>query len=149
MSEEIEYTLGSGNIFADLGVKNAQEALDKSRLARSIRRQIQARGLTQAQAAKLMGATQPKVSAILGGKLRDFTLDRLIRFNRALQCQVEIVIHEPPSEHPPDEEPPARPTDGRAEDEKELLARATVKASEPALRKIWDTPEEDETWQDL
>ena len=114
MSDEIEFTMGSGNVFADLGVKNAQEALDKSRLARSIRRQIQARGLTQAQAAKLMGTTQPKVSAILGGKLREFTLDRLIRFNRALQCQVEIVIHEPPSGHPPTEETSTPPADERA-----------------------------------
>jgi predicted XRE-type DNA-binding protein len=82
----------SGNVFADLGVPNPDEALAKAELARGICAIISQRRLTQAKAAALLGVDQPKVSALLRGKLDGFSTDRLFRFLNALGQDVEIVI---------------------------------------------------------
>ena len=74
----MEVTPSCGNIFADLGLPNPELALAKAALSIKIEDIIQERGLTQAQAAKLMGLTQPNVSDILRGHMDGFTLDRLV-----------------------------------------------------------------------
>jgi|SRR5688572_15823309 predicted XRE-type DNA-binding protein len=83
---------GSGNVFADIGVPNPDEALAKAELARKIGAIIAERGLTQIQAAATLGIDQPKVSALLRGQLRGFSSDRLFRFLNALGRDVEIVV---------------------------------------------------------
>lgn len=55
-----DYIVGSGNVFADLGLPNAEEALAKAELAHKIAVLVNERGLTQAQAAKLLGVDQPR-----------------------------------------------------------------------------------------
>lgn len=55
MTKKIEFTESCGNVFADLGLENADEMLAKSTLAIMIRKIIKKRGLTQAQAAKIFG----------------------------------------------------------------------------------------------
>ena len=82
----------SGNVFADLGLKNAEELLAKAELVQRISDIIAERKLTQVRAAKLLGIDQPKVSALLRGKLDAFSTDRLFRFLNALGRDVEIVI---------------------------------------------------------
>jgi predicted XRE-type DNA-binding protein len=82
----------SGNVFADLGLKNPEELLAKAQLVQRVADIISERKLTQARAAKLLGIDQPKVSALLTGKLEGFSTDRLFRFLNALGRDVEIVI---------------------------------------------------------
>ncbi len=91
-----DYRIGSGNVFADLGVEAPEEALAKAELAVKISEIIDAKGLTQAVAAKLLGIDQPKVSALLRGKLTGFSTERLIKFLNALGHDVEIVVKDRP-----------------------------------------------------
>jgi predicted XRE-type DNA-binding protein len=87
----------SGNVFADLGLNNPAELLAKAELVQRIADIIAERKLTQVRAAKLLGVDQPKVSALLRGKLDGFSIDRLFRFLNALGRDVEIVIR--PAKH--------------------------------------------------
>jgi predicted XRE-type DNA-binding protein len=82
----------SGNVFADIGVPNPEEALAKATLAHRICNIITARKLTQAKAAVLLDVDQPKVSALVRGKLDGFSTGRLLRFLNVLGHDVEIVI---------------------------------------------------------
>ena len=82
----------SGTVFADLEVAEPDKALVHAELARSIAAIIGARRLSQAQAAELLGVDQPKVSALLRGRLAGFSTDRLLRFLLALNRDVEIRI---------------------------------------------------------
>lgn len=91
---EIEYEESSGNVFADLGLRNADELLLKAQVARQISGMIEGRKLTQAEAARLLGTRQPKVSQLMRGDLGGFSLERLIRYVNALGHDVEIVVHE-------------------------------------------------------
>ena len=88
----MEFTKGSGNVFADLDLPNAQEHLAKARLAYRIECLIQEAGMTQTEAATKMGLTQPNVSDIVRGKLKGFTLDRLLQCLNALDQDVEIIV---------------------------------------------------------
>jgi predicted XRE-type DNA-binding protein len=88
--QEIEAS--SGNVFADLDVPNPEEALAKAELALRICETIIERKLTQAQAAALLGIDQPKVSALIRGKLNGFSTERLFRFLNALGQDVEIIV---------------------------------------------------------
>ena len=87
----------SGNVFADLGLKNPEELLAKAELVQRISDILAERKLTQARAAKVLGVDQPKVSALLRGKLDGFSIDRLFRFLNALGSDVEISIR--PARH--------------------------------------------------
>src|SRR5262245_34530920 len=87
----------SGNAFADLGLKHPEELLRKAEPVQRIVDIIAERKLTQVRAAKLLGIDQPKVSALLRGKLDGFSTDRLFRFLNALGKDVEIVIRPPKS----------------------------------------------------
>jgi predicted XRE-type DNA-binding protein len=88
---------GSGNVFADLGFEEPEEELTKAQLASHIRQVIRRRKLTQVAAAALMGIDQPKVSALLNGRLANFSTDRLMRLLTTLGQDVEIVVKERPS----------------------------------------------------
>lgn len=96
MNEENKVQSSCGNVFADLGLANSDELLIKAELVRQISNLISARNLTQTEAAKLLGIDQPKVSALLSGKLSGFSTERLFRFLNALGSDVEIrVISKP------------------------------------------------------
>ena len=92
MKKKIHYEESSGNVFADLGLENPEEALAKSELARQIAKLIKKKKLTQIEAAEILGIDQPKVSALIRGRLRSFSLERLIRFLNALGQDVNIMI---------------------------------------------------------
>jgi predicted XRE-type DNA-binding protein len=99
MSKRIEAEQSSGNIFADLGLADSDELFTKTELAIQISKIIKHRHLKQKEAAEILGIDQPKVSAILGGKLNGFTLERLFRFLNALGRDVEIVVKKKPRSH--------------------------------------------------
>jgi predicted XRE-type DNA-binding protein len=100
MSERIPVHDSSGNVFADLGIENAEEYLAKSELAALILRIVQRRRLTQAATAKLLGITQPKVSALLNGRLDGFSTERLFRFLTKLGCDIQITVSRPHTRKP-------------------------------------------------
>jgi predicted XRE-type DNA-binding protein len=87
-----DYTESSGNVFADLGFANAEEMLAKAELAIRITDILGQRCLTQARAAALLGVDQPKVSALLRGRLAGFSIERLLRFLLRLGADVSITI---------------------------------------------------------
>lgn len=87
---------GSGNVFADLGLADAEELEGKAQLAYRIGEIIRGRHLTQAEAADVLGATQPIVSNLMNGQLHGFSLERLVRFLNALDRDVEIVVRRRP-----------------------------------------------------
>ena len=91
-SEQTEFTIGSGNIFADLGVSDADVELAKADLAYAIRSHINDLELTQKQAAKLLQTDQAKISAIMNGKVSGYTYDRLVRYLNRLSCDVSLVV---------------------------------------------------------
>jgi predicted XRE-type DNA-binding protein len=86
----------SGNVFADLGVHEPEEELAKAQMAALIRGVIRRRRLTQMRAAALMGLDQPKVSALINGRLAGFSSDRLMRLLTALGQDVEITVRPAP-----------------------------------------------------
>lgn len=94
---DIEFTESSGNVFADLGIPNPEEALAKAEIGIKIHDIIKKRRLTQAKAAKVLGITQPKISLLLRGRLSDFSLERMLRFLNDLGQDVYISIR--PSLH--------------------------------------------------
>jgi predicted XRE-type DNA-binding protein len=83
---------GGGNIFADLGLPNADFVMLKARLVICIDKMIEQAGLTQQAAAGKMGINQPDVSNLLRGRFEGFSLERLLGFVRALGADVEIKI---------------------------------------------------------
>ena len=96
--QEITITRSSGNVFADLGLPDSEDLLAKANLALHIRQVIEARSLTQTQAAKILGIDQPKVSSIINGRLDGYSTDRLIRFLNDLGCDVQISVSAPRAE---------------------------------------------------
>jgi predicted XRE-type DNA-binding protein len=92
MSKEMDIQVSSGNIFADLGMPNSDEMLMKAELVRQITEIVSQRKLNQVQAAEVLGIDQPKVSALMRGKLTGFSTERLFRFLNALGCDVQIVV---------------------------------------------------------
>ncbi|MFB2974946.1 helix-turn-helix domain-containing protein [Microseira sp. BLCC-F43] len=96
MTQEIRVQASSGNVFADLGLENSDELLVKAELARKIGSIITKQNMTQAEAAELLGIDQPKVSALINGKLSGFSTVRLFRFLNALGRDVEIVVKTKP-----------------------------------------------------
>ncbi len=83
---------GTGNVFADLDLPNPDLAVAKAELVQRIRKLIEDRKLTQAKAAGLLGLDQPKVSALVRGRVEGFSIDRLFRFLNALGQRIEITV---------------------------------------------------------
>jgi predicted XRE-type DNA-binding protein len=86
------FEVGSGNIFADLGLPNPEEHQLKAALVVQIHRLIKARKLTQTAAAKLIGIKQPDLSNILRGHYQGFSIERLMRMLTAFDQDVEITV---------------------------------------------------------
>jgi len=81
-----------GNVFVDLKLANPEEMLAKAELARQIHKVIRKKKLTQEKAAQLLDIDQPKVSALVSGKLAGFSLERLFRFLNLLGQDVTINV---------------------------------------------------------
>jgi len=89
-------TRGSSNVFADLGFADAEERQTKVMLVHAINSIIEELGLTQAKAASLLDAAQPKISALAHYKLEGFSVERLMTYLTALDRDVQIVIKKKP-----------------------------------------------------
>lgn len=94
-------TPGTDNVLADLGFPDAEELTAKVILSRKINDIIERRGLTQVEAAELLGISQPKVSAIRNYKLRGISLERLLQALTALGQHVEITVTSSTKASPP------------------------------------------------
>jgi predicted XRE-type DNA-binding protein len=95
MSEDtipIEVILSSGNVFADMGLENAEELLTRAKLGQTVRRILENRNLKQQEIVKLLGIKQPEVSNIMKGKYHLFSEARLFSFLNKLDKKVTIQI---------------------------------------------------------
>jgi len=92
--------VGSGNVFADMGLPDPDKRLAKAKLAGEIARIIDDSRMTQVEAAKRLGIDQPKVSLLMRGQLKDFSMERLFQFLNRLGCNIEIGIGKAGEPHP-------------------------------------------------
>ena len=92
MSDDFQVTRSSGNVFADLGLPDADQQLLKARFAMVIGALIEQHGLSQTAAATRIGISQPDVSKLLKGRLLGFSLDRLMEIARTLGTDIEIKL---------------------------------------------------------
>jgi len=94
MSERLKITRSSGNVFRDMGFSKAEA--ENLRLRSELMRQIDAyyreSGMTQAAAAKALGLTQPRLNALLKGKLSQFSLDALVNIASNAGMNVRLVV---------------------------------------------------------
>ena len=97
-AKRVNIERGSDNVFADLGLPDAEGHLIKAELVARIDNIIRQRGLKQVEAARLLGLSQPDVSRLLRGNFQDFSMERLLRLLTALGRDVEIVVREPTSD---------------------------------------------------
>ena len=98
MPGRIKVEEGSGNVFADIGLPNPEEALAKAEIARQVNRVLTERGLNQVQAGALLRIAQPRVSDLARGRLGKFSLEKLLQFARLTGIDVEIRMK--PSSNP-------------------------------------------------
>jgi predicted XRE-type DNA-binding protein len=87
----------TNNVFADLGLPDADDLLARAELTRQIYNAIKDRGLSQAKAAEILGLKQPDVSLLMRGKYTRFSTDRLLQLLVKLGRTIEIVVHSPQS----------------------------------------------------
>lgn len=87
---------GSTNVYADLGLDNAEEMLVKAQLAPPIGTILKQRKLTQVQAAELLGIPQPKLSGLLRGQFRGISESKMLECLTRLGRDIEIVVKSPP-----------------------------------------------------
>jgi predicted XRE-type DNA-binding protein len=87
---------GSDNVYRDLGFPDAQEMLVKAQLVSKIREIIRGMGLTQVEAAAILGLPQPKLSGILRGQFRGVSERKLIECLTGLGRDVDIVVKDTP-----------------------------------------------------
>jgi predicted XRE-type DNA-binding protein len=91
------FEIGSGNVFADLGLANAEERQAKARLASIVNAIIEQHGWTQAEAAEHLNTHQPVLSALRHGRLKSVSYDRLVDWLVLLGQSVEIRVR--PAKH--------------------------------------------------
>jgi predicted XRE-type DNA-binding protein len=92
MARKIKVTMGSGNIFADLGLPDADTHFLKAQIVSEIYRIAAGRKLTQAQIGKRLGITQPEISRMFKGHFREYSIERLMEFLTSFDRDVEIVV---------------------------------------------------------
>ena len=90
--KEIEHEAGSGNVFADLGLPDADERLARSKLGYHVYKLLTDKRLTQREIAALLGIKQPEVSHLMNGQFNRFTTDKLLAFLKRLDRKVAIQI---------------------------------------------------------
>ena len=89
--KEAEYEIGSGNVFADLGLDDADEILTRAQLGHTVRLILKARKLKQQDNAKLLGVDQSEVSKLMNGQYHLFAGGHLFAFLKCLEQKVTLV----------------------------------------------------------
>ncbi len=92
--KRLQVERSSGNVFADLGLPNAEELATKADLVIRLKALIRQSGLSRIQAARLLGEKPKKLEDLFCGSLDEFSVDRILRFINLLSHDVEIVIHQ-------------------------------------------------------
>src|SRR5712671_6981771 len=92
MAPKVRVGVASRNIFADLGLPDADTHFLKAQIVSEIYRLANERKLTQAEAGKRMGISQPEVSRMFKGHFREYSIDRLMGFLTSFDRDVEIVV---------------------------------------------------------
>jgi len=92
MTRKVKIEVGSGNIFADLGLPDAETHFLKAQIVSELYRLVGERGLTQAQVGKRIGISQPEVSRMFKGHFREYSVERLMEFLTSFDRDVEIVV---------------------------------------------------------
>jgi predicted XRE-type DNA-binding protein len=85
-------TEGSGNIFADLGLPNAEREQLKAQLTLQIYLILKSSGMRQVEMAKILEVRQPQVSLLMRNRAGNFSIGRLMEFLTALRRDVEIAV---------------------------------------------------------
>ena len=88
----IEFEEGSGNVFADLGLTDADELYARSQIGFGVYKILKKKGLKQREIADLLGVPQPEVSHLMNGHFSRFTTDKLLDFLKRLDRKVTIRI---------------------------------------------------------
>jgi predicted XRE-type DNA-binding protein len=83
---------GSGNVFADLGLEDADELFTRAKLGFHVHTILKDKGLPQREIAALLGIKQPEVSHLMNGHFSRFTTDKLLDFLKRLDRKVTIRI---------------------------------------------------------
>lgn len=94
-NERVE--MSSESIYAELGYKNYEEMETKSNLVMEISKAIKRKKITQTQAADIFGISQPKLSELLNGRFRGYSVERLIHFLNEIGQDVDIVVKSKPA----------------------------------------------------
>jgi predicted XRE-type DNA-binding protein len=92
MSEEIEMYEGSGNVYADLELEDADELLTRSQIGFLVFKILETRSLKQREIANILGIAQPDVSHLMNGHFSRFTTDKLLDFLKRLDQKVTIQV---------------------------------------------------------
>lgn len=92
MSKKIKFKESSGNVYADLNLPDAEELYLKATLGFEVFQIIEARNLTQAEAAKILDVKQPEISRLKNGKFNHYSVERLFTFLARLNHDIEIRI---------------------------------------------------------
>jgi predicted XRE-type DNA-binding protein len=92
MTRKVKIEVGSGNIFADLGLPDSDTHFLKAQIVSEIYRLANALKLTQAQIGKRLGISQPEVSRMFKGHFREYSIERLMEFLTSFDRDVEIVV---------------------------------------------------------
>lgn len=100
MTKPIEIVAGSGNVFADLGLEDAEELRLRVDILFQIRKIVTDGKYKQAKVADMLGIKQPHVSELMNGRLTRFSLERLLKFLTVLGKDVEIVVRDPKKKRP-------------------------------------------------
>ena len=94
MADLPEHEIGSGNVFRDLGLADAEELSVRAFLVRQIKRRVAELGITQTAAAARLGIGQPDLSKLFRGAFDKYDVESLMRFLTRLDYEVEIVVRE-------------------------------------------------------
>jgi predicted XRE-type DNA-binding protein len=92
MKRKPDFEESSGNVFADLGFRNSKQEMLKAKLTVEIYKLLRKRGVTQSEAAKLLGATQAQVSALMRCRPMSVSVGRLMEFLNVLGQNVEVTV---------------------------------------------------------
>ena len=94
---DMEHEIGSGNVFADLGLEDADELFARAKIGFHVYQLLQDRKLKQREIVALLGIKQPEVSHLMNGHFNRFTTDKLLDFLKRLDLKVTIQIspHKP------------------------------------------------------
>jgi predicted XRE-type DNA-binding protein len=92
MTRNVKVEVGGANIFADLGLPDADTHFLKAQIVSEIYRLTNEQKLTQAEAGKRMGISQPEVSRMFKGNFREYSIERLMGFLVNFDRDVEIVV---------------------------------------------------------